>query len=107
MARRKSYNDIREQARRLRAETGARGQSERYRRVSEAGRRYLGNIRRSRSYRKSLGAFNRLNDEVIREMNGRGNRTRAIRLDNQAVAVANRMQNRQYSQRTYMGLNAP
>lgn len=102
MARRaKSVNDIIEQGRRLRSQTD---DPARYRRIRSIGRRYLDNIYRTRSYRNSIQRELRINrqaQDAYLSLNSR----RGAELSRQGTAVGNQRYNRQYSQRTYMGLN--
>lgn len=101
MARRtKSVNEIIEQGRRLRSQTD---DPARYGRIRSIGRRYLDNIYRTPSYRNSVQRQIRIGRASAAVFDTNLRRSNA--LIRQAAAVENQRLNRQYSQRTYMGLN--
>lgn len=95
MARKKSLSDIERQISRIRAEAARRALSgvnasqnkKRMDKASEIGERYSNNIKTMRSYGNNFTKYDDAEDSK------------------KAQKYADRMDNRKYSQRTYMGLS--
>lgn len=101
MPRRKSLNDLDRQRNRLRRMATDRGQFARARRVEGIYSRYFSNVQRTRSYRNSS---RQIGQDFQRSFNATDpNMSRAY--EDNALREFDRAFNRQYSQRTYMGLN--
>lgn len=103
MPRRKSLDQLREQARRLRSEANRRGQNARAERVVSAYERYRDNIRGTRTFQRDLNQFQNVSREARRAEMEDINWANA--LHNLATRIYNRANTTSVSQRTYMGLN--
>ena len=100
MPRRKSLDQLREQARRLRSEAYRRGQNTRAERVVSAYERYRDNIRGTRRFQRDLNQFQNVSREARRaEME---DINRASALYNRATRIYTRANTTSVSQRTYM-----
>lgn len=101
MPRRKSLNDLDRQRNRLRNEALRQGNGARASRIENTYMRYMDNVRRTRGYQSSARRF--ANDMNASFAATDPNVSRAY--EDRAMRQFDRTFDRQYSQRTYMGLN--
>ena len=104
MARRKSITNVRDQYLRVYRDALLGGNDARAERARQTAIRYMDNMRNTRSYQRDLAVFNRADAAAGRALEER-NGDLFQRQAGIAEDANRRMQNRQYSRSTYMGLN--